>query len=102
MANRFRMVWTRSVAIGRQTRSKLTFFTISLLTLAMTDGDVDGVGIDLSGSTAALYIIFDSSSDLNNFGPSFPTSYEGVPVEEDVIHVVDLSTDTSQWGSGSD
>lgn len=71
----------------------------SLLTLAMTDGDVDGVGIDLSGSTAALDIIFDNSSDLNNFGPLFPTSYEGVPVEEDVIHVVDLSTDTSQWGS---
>ena len=71
----------------------------SLLTLAMNDGDVEGVGIDLSGSTAVLDIIFDSSHDLKTFGSLFPTSYEGVPVKETVIHVIDTSGDSTVLGS---
>ncbi len=71
----------------------------SLVTAMMNDGYVDGVGIDLSGSTAALDIIFDSSSELSGLGYLFPTSYEGVPVEQSVINTIDTSTDSTGLGS---
>ena len=71
----------------------------SNLTVLTYDGYVDGVGIDLSFPTASLDVIFDSASDLDVYGSWFPTSYEGVPVEETVINVVDTSGDSTDFGS---
>jgi hypothetical protein len=65
----------------------------------MAGGEVDGVGIDLSGSGAVLDIIFDSSDEMNSIGYLFPSTYEGVLVEQSVINIIDTSTDPSALGT---
>ncbi len=61
--------------------------------ILIDDGVVDGVGIDLSGSTAALDVVWDSQTDENDATvPPIPSSYEGVPVEQHIIQTVDLTT----------
>ncbi|MGO9606885.1 MAG: hypothetical protein ACLQAT_26425 [Candidatus Binataceae bacterium] len=48
-------------------------------------GGVEGIGINLSSSTAALNVTVTSSLDLDPDHLVFPASYEGVPVEQEVI-----------------
>ena len=48
-------------------------------------GGVEGVGIDLSGSTAALDVTVTCSLDLDPNHRVFPASYEDVPVEQESI-----------------
>ena len=66
----------------------------SYLNLLIQDRAVDGIGIDLSGSTAALDVVWDSEADKDdNPIPPIPSSYEGAPVEQEIISTVDLTTD---------
>jgi hypothetical protein len=61
--------------------------------ILIDDGVVDGVGIDLSGSIASLDVVWDSQTDEDDATiPPIPSSYEGVPVEQDIIGNVDLTT----------
>ncbi|HUY39212.1 MAG TPA: hypothetical protein VMV13_10295 [Candidatus Binataceae bacterium] len=70
----------------------------SYIDILILDGIVDGVGIDLSGSTAALDVVWDSQTDKDDATiPPIPSTYEGVPVEQHVIETVDLTT--AVWGS---
>ncbi|MHB8383539.1 MAG: hypothetical protein ACYDC3_14525 [Candidatus Binataceae bacterium] len=64
----------------------------SALQLEFYEGTVDGIGIDLSGSTAALDVVVDNTSDLDPYHIFIPSSYEGVPVEQDIIQTVDLTS----------
>jgi len=65
----------------------------SYVEILILDGVVDGVGIDLSGSTAALDVVWDSQAYEDDATiPPIPSSYEGVPVEQHIIETVDLTS----------
>jgi len=52
-------------------------------------GNVAGVGVDLSVSPAALDVVVFSSAGLDPYHICIPSSYEGVPMEQDVIKTID-------------
>jgi hypothetical protein len=68
----------------------------SQLNFWIYEGYIDGIGIDLSGTTAALDVVWDSASVENPL--LLPATFEGVPVENSVIDTVDL---TGSWMSPS-
>jgi hypothetical protein len=51
--------------------------------------NIDGVGVDLSVSPAALDVVVDSAASLDPFHQCIPASFGGVPVEQDVIETAD-------------
>jgi hypothetical protein len=59
----------------------------------MMIGNVDGVAIDLSGSTAQFDVKFESSSEFDAADWYIPTSFEGTPVEQSVIDTFDTTQD---------
>jgi hypothetical protein len=68
----------------------------SQLNFWIQQGYIDGIGIDLSGTTAALDVVWDSASVETPY--VVPAMFEGVPTENDVIETVDL---TSSWITAS-
>jgi hypothetical protein len=73
----------------------------SALAYLIDDGWVDGIGIDLSGSVASLDVVWDSAADEADSPTNIPSTYEGVPVEQNVIETYDLSGDTSDLQAGT-
>ena len=72
----------------------------------MQDGVVDGVAIDFSTSPASLDVTADDGtvngeSDAAYAASLIPNSFEGVPVEVTKVQVIDLTTDASVFGTGS-
>ena len=53
------------------------------------EGAIAGIGVDLSVSPAALDVIVNNSADLDPGNLCIPASFEGVPVEQDVIQTID-------------
>jgi hypothetical protein len=54
-------------------------------------GWVDGIGVDLSGPTAKLDVVADSSDNVILLSGIVPNPYEGVPVEITVVNTYDPS-----------
>ncbi len=55
----------------------------------LCSSNVAGVGIDLSGSTAALDVVVYSSADLDPYHICIPATFEGIPVEQEVIKTIE-------------
>ncbi len=72
-----------------------------LIYVGMLEGSIDGIGIDLSVSPAALDVVVDSSADLDPYHVAIPATFEGVTVEQDVIKTFNDSGDVSEGLSAS-